>query len=62
MGIDVSAGTNMRKIYIYALGGMVLGLSQEWLKGMFDGAISFAIVICYCLLLRVVSEKWGKHE
>lgn len=60
MGADVDAGTDMRKIHIYALGVTVLGLSHEWLRETYSGASSFVIAVCYLLLLRFVAEKWGK--
>lgn len=60
MGEDAGAGINMRRIYIYALGVMILGLSHEWLRGTFSGAISFVIAVSYLLLIRLIAEKWGK--
>jgi hypothetical protein len=60
MEADAVAGTDMRKINIYALGVTVLGLSHVWLRGTFSGSASFSIAVCYLLLLRVAAEKLGK--
>jgi hypothetical protein len=60
MDADAGARTDMRKIYIYALGVLILGLSHEWLRETFSGAVSFVVAVCYLLVLLLATEKWGK--
>ena len=50
----------MKKIWIYLSGVGVLGLSYEWLKTHVSEPIFFVAAIGYLLLLRFVSEKFGR--
>lgn len=57
---DVVAINDMKKIYIYAIGVMILGFSQNWVKGLFGEVIAFTIAVSYLFLLRFLAEKFGK--
>lgn len=51
----------MRKIYIYALGMIVLGLAHGFLKSAVPhGAVLLLIVLVYCVIIRVIAERFGK--
>ncbi|NVE00614.1 hypothetical protein [Massilia sp. BJB1822] len=51
----------MRKIHIYILGVALLGLAQGFLKNALPhGAIFFAVVLAYLVILRFIAEKFGK--
>jgi hypothetical protein len=60
MPADVVAINDMRKIHIYAIGVMILGLSQNWARGFFGEVIAFTIAVFYLFLLRFLAEKIGK--
>lgn len=50
----------MRKIYIYILGVVLLGLLQYLLKiAVPNGAALFLIVIAYLVIVRLIAEKFG---
>ncbi|UMR28706.1 hypothetical protein MJ904_16380 [Massilia sp. MB5] len=51
----------MRKIHIYIVGIVLLGLTQKFLKNAVPhGAIFFAVVVAYLVILRFIAEKFGK--
>ncbi|MBB3121405.1 hypothetical protein [Pseudoduganella violacea] len=51
----------MRKIYIYILGVVLLGLVQGFIKNAAPhGAVYFLIIVAYLVILRVLAEKFGK--
>ena len=51
----------MRKIYIYALGMLVLGLAHDVIKSSVPhGAIFLLIVLAYCGIVRLIAERFGK--
>lgn len=60
MEAGASAKSEMRKIYYYVLGIVLLGLLQEWLRGVLGEIASFAIAIVYLLFVRFVAEKLGR--
>jgi hypothetical protein len=51
----------MKKIYIYLIGAIPLGLNYNSLKSMFSNPLYFFIlVILYLCLVRLVAEKIGR--
>ena len=51
----------VRKIHIYIVGVVLLGLVQEWLKNaMPNWTLLFVLIVAYLALLRFVAEKFGK--
>ncbi len=51
----------MRKIHIYIVGIVLLGLMQGFLKqALPHGAVFFAVVLLYLVILRFIAEKFGK--
>lgn len=51
----------MRKIYIYIIGIVLLGVSQEYVKqSVPHGAVFLLACVVYLVLLRLLAERFGK--
>jgi hypothetical protein len=59
--IAANEKTEMRKVHIYALGVIPLGFFHTQLKSAFPHPASMLLsVVMYCLILRLIAEKFGK--
>lgn len=51
----------MKKIYVYIIGVMILGVLYSEIKSLLSyPPFFFSVVVVYLIALRFISEKFGK--